>query len=72
MDFSVHNYTAQDLTTASHTYNLPRRREVILNLDARQGGLGNGSCGPGVLTSHMLLPGEYTFNFTLYPLEGKA
>lgn len=68
MDFSAHHYTAEDLAEASHTYNLSRRREVILNLDARQGGLGNGSCGPGVLPAHMLLPGEFTFKFTIYAL----
>ena len=72
MDFSAHHYTAQELTAATHTYNLARRREVVLNLDARQGGLGNGSCGPGVLPTHMLLPGEFTFRFILYPLASKA
>jgi hypothetical protein len=71
MDFSAHHYTAQDLTQATHTYDLLRRREVILNLDVRQGGLGNGSCGPGVLPKYMLLPGEFTFKFTLYPLAGR-
>ncbi len=68
LDFSAHHYTSQDLTAATHTCNLTRRREVILNLDARQGGLGNGSCGPGVLSSHMLRPGEFTFRFTLYAI----
>jgi beta-galactosidase/beta-glucuronidase len=71
LDFSAHHYTAEDLTAASHTYNLARRSEVVLNLDAAQGGLGNGSCGPGVLPAYMLLPGEYTFRFTLYPLAGQ-
>ncbi len=71
LEFSVHHFTAEDLTVATHTYDLPRRREIILNLDARQGGLGNGSCGPGVLPTYMLLPGEFTFKFTLYPLEPK-
>ncbi|MCC6458074.1 MAG: DUF4981 domain-containing protein [Caldilineaceae bacterium] len=69
LDFSAHHYTAEDLTAATHTHNLTRRREVILNLDARQGGLGNGSCGPGVLPAHMLLPGEFTFKFTLYAVS---
>jgi hypothetical protein len=72
LDFSAHHYTAQDLTAATHTYDLHRRHDVILNLDAHQGGLGNGSCGPGVLPAYMLLPGEFTFNFTLYPLAGRG
>jgi hypothetical protein len=72
LNFSAHHYTAQDLTSATHTYNLKRRREVILNLDARQGGLGNGSCGPGVMPGHMLLPGEFVFRFALYPLAARS
>jgi hypothetical protein len=67
-DFSVHHYTAQDLTEALHTHELRRRDEVILNLDAAQGGLGNGSCGPGVLPQYMLLPGEHRLRVTLYAI----
>lgn len=67
-DFSAHHYTAQDLTAASHTHTLPWRDEVILNLDATQGGLGNGSCGPGVLSQYVLTPGEHRLRVTLYPL----
>ena len=69
LDFSAHHYTAHDLTTASHTHDLTRRAEVVLNLDFRQGGLGNGSCGPGVLAPYMLLPGEYRFGFVLYAVD---
>ena len=72
LDFSAHHFTAQDLTEATHTFDLKQRREVVLNLDARQGGLGNGSCGPGVLPDYMLAPGEFLFRFTLYPLSGQA
>jgi beta-galactosidase len=68
VDFSAHHYSAQDLTVATHTYDLAWCKEVVLNLDARQGGLGNGSCGPGVLPDYMLLPGEHDFRFTIYPL----
>jgi beta-galactosidase/beta-glucuronidase len=68
MDFSAHHYSAQDLTQATHTHDLAWRQEVILNLDARQGGLGNGSCGPGVLSQYMLLPGEFAFRFMIYPI----
>jgi hypothetical protein len=65
---SAHHYTAQELTAASHTHTLPWREEVVLNLDAVQGGLGNGSCGPGVLTRYMLTPGEHRLRVTFYPL----
>ncbi|HXF62243.1 MAG TPA: glycoside hydrolase family 2 TIM barrel-domain containing protein [Caldilineaceae bacterium] len=67
-DFSAHHYTAEDLTAATHTYDLRWREEIILNLDAAQGGLGNGSCGPGVLPQYMLLPGEHRLGLTLYAI----
>jgi hypothetical protein len=70
LDFSAHHYTPQELTAAMHTYDLPRRKEVILNLDAHMGGLGNGSCGPGVLPTYMVAPGEFLFCFTIYLLPG--
>lgn len=67
-NFSAHDFTAQDLTAATHTYDLVHRRQVILNLDARMGGLGNGSCGPGVLPTYMIAPGDFIYRFRLYPL----
>lgn len=49
LTFSALHYTAADLDQASHTTELKPREEVILSLDAKHSGLGNGSCGPGVL-----------------------
>ncbi len=68
LDFSAHHFTTQDLERATHTYDLVRRDAVVLNLDLAQGGLGNGSCGPGVLPQYMLLPGEHVLAFSLYPV----
>ena len=68
LEFSAHYFTAEEMTAATHTYDLIRRDEIILNLDIHQGGLGNGSCGPGVLPTHMLFPGEMHYRFTLYPI----
>ncbi len=53
---SALHYTAQDLDQAQHTYELTRRKEVVLSLDARHSGLGNGSCGPGVLPCYEINP----------------
>ena len=41
--------TAADLDGAKHPNELRPRPEIVLSLDARQCGLGNSSCGPGVL-----------------------
>jgi beta-galactosidase/beta-glucuronidase len=69
LEASALHYTAQDLTTAQHTYELRPRAEVILNLDHAQGGLGNGSCGPGVLEQYQLRPQETRFRVRLRPLR---
>ncbi|GAB4513023.1 MAG: hypothetical protein Kow0047_24540 [Anaerolineae bacterium] len=67
-NFSVHRFSAEDLTRATHTYELKPRDEVFLNLDHAQCGLGNASCGPGVLPQYMLAPGSYHFSLILRAL----
>jgi beta-galactosidase len=69
MEFSVSHYTAQDLSSAYHTYDLHPRAEVILSLDYRQRGLGTESCGPGPLEQYKIKPGRYSWSYTLQPLE---
>ncbi|MBW7883681.1 MAG: DUF4981 domain-containing protein [Caldilineaceae bacterium] len=68
LELSAHHYTAEDLTRAQHTYELQPRAEVVLNLDYAQGGLGNGSCGPGVLPQYQLLSQETRFQLRLRPV----
>jgi beta-galactosidase len=53
---SALHYTAGDLDQARHTVELKRRDDVVLSLDARHSGLGNGSCGPGVLSCYEIAP----------------
>jgi len=67
MEFSVSHYTAQDIDSAYHTYDLKPRAEVILNLDYRQCGLGTGSCGPGPLEQYKIKPGRHLWSYTLRP-----
>jgi beta-galactosidase len=69
MEFSASHYTAQDLESAYHTYDLHPRAEVILSLDYRQRGLGTESCGPGTLDQYKIKPGRYTWSYALQPLE---
>ena len=68
MSFSALHFTVSDLAAVKHNYELKPRREVVLSLDARQCGLGNGSCGPGVLEKYAVAPTNYTlklrFSFT--------
>ena len=61
------NYTAQDLELANHLNELTPRKEVVLSLDYRQGGLGNASCGPEPMDKYLLKPEACSFNFSLRP-----
>jgi beta-galactosidase len=72
LNVSVHHYTAQDLTEATHTYQLQRREDITLNLDRAQSGLGNGSCGPGVLPQYLLQSSSYHYSLRLRPLSGAS
>jgi hypothetical protein len=69
LNVSARHFTAQDLTDAAHTYELKRRDYVTLNLDYAQGGLGNGSCGPGVLPQYLLMPEEARFALRFRPFN---
>ena len=56
MAVSAIHFTAADLAAARHNYELKPRLEVVLSLDAQQSGLGDSSCGPGVLERYAVLP----------------
>jgi len=60
-------YTAGDLERAEHAYELTPHRQVILSLDARHSGLGNGSCGPGVLPRYEVLPEPIEMKLSIRP-----
>ena len=61
-------WTAAQLEAAQHAYELPSSTATVLSLDARQMGLGNSSCGPGVLERYALLTGrDYRLSFILRP-----
>jgi len=72
LNVSAHHYTAQDLTEATHTHQLQRREDITLNLDLAQSGLGNGSCGPGVLPQYLLESSSYHHSLRLRPLSGAS
>jgi beta-galactosidase len=61
------HFTAADLDAAKHAYELKPRAEVVLSLDARQCGLGNSSCGPGVLERYAVPVQPYRLHVSLRP-----
>ena len=57
--------TVQDLYKETHDCDLKPRPEVILSLDAAVLGLGNSSCGPGVLKKYAFDKKEHTLHIRI-------
>lgn len=62
---SALHFTAQDLYKETHDCDLKPRAEVILSLDAAVLGLGNSSCGPGVLKKYAIEKKEHTLHIRI-------
>lgn len=69
--FSALHFTANDLASARHHHELRPRTEVILSLDAKMSGLGNSSCGPGVLEKYAAKPETYSLKLRLMRAENQ-
>jgi len=65
MEASALHFTAEELARARHTVELNRREDVTFNLDYRQSGVGNGSCGPATLPKYTIPPGRFHFSVRL-------
>jgi len=61
------HYTADDLDNADHIHELMPIEDIILCLDSWQYGLGNGSCGPGVIDKYSTYPESFNFSYSLRP-----
>ncbi|MCK5820398.1 MAG: discoidin domain-containing protein [Bacteroidales bacterium] len=72
MAFSALHMTANDLAVASHTNEIVHRSEIVINMDYRNAGLGNGSCGPGPLEQFKIIPGGISFGYTILPVDSEA
>jgi len=71
-EVSAYHYTTEDLTEATHTYELQRRDDITLNLDYAQSGLGSASCGPGRRPEYQLKPVETRYRVRLRPFSQAA
>jgi len=65
LSMTARHYTSGDLVKAEHINELDPRADIILCIDARQLGLGNGSCGPGVIDKYLLHPSPVLFGYSL-------
>jgi len=69
LNVNASRYGTDNLTDAKHTYELVRQDCIRLNIDHVQSGLGNGSCGPGVLPQYRLEPQVYRYAVRLRPFS---
>lgn len=60
--FSALPYSEAQLSTVAHDCDLQVEDNVYLNIDARMMGLGNSSCGPGVLTKYSVPQEPHTLH----------
>lgn len=60
--FSALPYSEAQLSTVAHDCDLQAEDNVYLNIDARMMGLGNSSCGPGVLTKYSVPKEPHTLH----------
>ncbi|MDD4992621.1 MAG: glycoside hydrolase family 2 TIM barrel-domain containing protein [Paludibacter sp.] len=65
---SALHFAVNDLANEAHDCNLIPRKEVILSLDCAVLGLGNSSCGPGVLRKYAIEKKEHTLHIRIQNL----
>jgi beta-galactosidase len=68
--FTALKFTPNQIAKAKHPYELKPIKGIFLSIDAKVLGLGNGSCGPGVLPKYLLKPEIIGYDFTIEPIGG--
>jgi beta-galactosidase len=71
MEVNAQYFTSDDVEKAKHTFELTRRKDITLNIDYKQSGLGGGSCGPDTLPKYLIQPEPLQFSVRLRPLSAQ-
>ena len=69
INVSARHYTDENLTKATHTNELQRIDEIVLNIDHKVSGVGSGSCGPKTLDKYLVNPENTSFTVRLRPFS---
>ena len=64
-DCNVSNYSAKELTAATHTDELIKSGKTFVRVDYKDSGLGSASCGPALMPEFRFDDKEIKFNFTM-------
>ncbi len=67
--FSALPYSVKQLYTTAHDCDLKYENKVFLNIDAAVMGLGNSSCGPGVLKKYTIPQTSHTLHIRFIPIK---
>ncbi len=67
--FSTQHYTTEDLTSATHDYELVRRDETCLCIDYKHAGIGSASCGYPLMEKYCFNEMEFSFSFRICPIS---
>ncbi len=62
-------YSASDIASVTHDVDLKPGGNIYLNIDAAVLGLGNSSCGPGVLKKYAIAPGVHSLHIRITPVK---
>ena len=65
---SVLPFSPTEIAAANHPHELHPTGDWFVSLDARQCGLGNSSCGPGVLEKYAVPPAPYSLDLSFRPV----
>lgn len=65
LEMCASHFTAQDLDTAQHDWELSPRAETVLRIDYRVSGIGSNSCGPELLEKYRLSEKELAYTFVM-------
>jgi beta-galactosidase/beta-glucuronidase len=68
MEVSVSHYSTEDMTEATHTYELKRRDEITLNIDWRQAGTGNTCLRAERLPQYQIPAEPVSYSIIIQPL----
>ncbi len=69
--FTALKYTPNIIAEAKHPTELIPIKGIFLSIDAKVLGLGNGSCGPGVLEKYYVRPEKTEYSFFVIPFLSK-
>ena len=64
---NVGHHDVADVEAATHPHHLKPTTDVVVHIDGRHSGIGNGSCGPGVMDIYQVPAMATTWRYAIWP-----